>query len=785
MNRFFNVYKTAGASLTGSLNKSLVLLGLVYLIVFSSYVEGLLNPILLSILLLIYLLTRSKGDLGIEIPTLVFFVVLILTSITSIDPRRSFYEVWLIGIGIFLIYFTARIVQLGFSSRTIINFLLLIGLGFMIFSWLDAGRWYMTWRSSYPDALIPGISFRLNGGNTIAAYYHGILMIGAARFIESRSRIERLALGAYCLSAGLLIFLSSSRGSYLGVMGGLFILVVLQWGKLRKWMPLLRNLFTRFRVPILAVGLIALLTIATFGYWYLQNMQSHPTHGAALQSRNEFWGPAIKAIQRSPWIGNGAYTFAIDYMQSVSIPPGDIFLHAHNTYLDILSGSGLAGFLASIWLMGTWIYRLWTSYHTEKQATSVVVLGALLALASFLVHSFFDGLYLMPFAALNLCVLLGAAMGERKSRQKKYGAIPVSLGLSVMILAWVNLWVTEPYNQAIDAADDGDLELASVQFSLSAQRDPGLALAHQQLGLTESILAMGGNPAALERAIQSMEQAVALDPFYSPNLANLAGLYRENGQLDLAIKEFQYAIELAPRWMTLHLNLGEIYEIQENGSLASEAYEQVLSQRPDWATDSFWTETPFRQQFLTEWQELNQGAIQDEFHGSEGEVTHQALVSPILKLAAQKIKDLDLPAAERLLGVAQLAYFSSQEQRLELTWLNAELAAAKENWVEAVTLGEEALNGFLLQGAYGPGSASKTLYGTGIFRRQIMEVELVPQLTLIYLPDPWPERMAKLASWHQGKVDIWGCEQIFEELRDNIPDSLQQIPETLSSCSTL
>jgi putative inorganic carbon (HCO3(-)) transporter len=785
MNHIFSSSRISGVSLTGILIKGLVLLGLFYLIVMSSYTEGALNPILLSGLLILFLFTKPRGDLGIEIPSLLFLLVLILTSITSIDPRRSFYEVWLIGIGIFLIYVTARIVRLGFSSRTMVNFLLLIGLGFMIFSWLDASKWYSTWRSSYPGEWIPGISYRLNGGNTIAAYYHGILMIGVARFVTSKSRWERLSMGAYCFSAALLIFLSSSRGAYLAVIGGFCVLIVLQWSRLKKWIPILQNLFKRFRVLILGAGLIALLVLVAFTTWYIQNMQSHPTHVASLQSRNEFWEPAFKAILRSPWIGNGPYTYAIDFMQVTSIPPRDIFLHAHNMYLDILSGSGLVGFLVSAWLMGTLILRLWRSFHSEQQTTSFVVLGALLVLSSFLVHSIFDGLYLMPFAALNICVLIGSALGELKATQRKFSLIPMGLGIGITALAWVNLWLTKPYLDGLEAASAGDFRLAAEQFNLSTQRDPGLVLTYQQLGLAESILASEGDQTALERAIQAMEETVRLDPAYSPNHANLAGLYRANGQLDLAKEEFQQAIALAPRWPILVVNLGETYETQGNWSIAAEAYEQVLSLKPEWFADGFWTETAFRREFLSEWLEENSDTSVEEIQYTEEEITHQASARLILNLAAKKISDQEIRAAKRLLGVAQIAFFSYPDQRLELIWLNAEIAAASENWPEAISLGEEALDGFRLQGTYGPGSVGKTLYGTGVFHLRMMEVELIPQLTLIYLPDPWPQRMLKLAKWYTMNEDLLNCNSTLDELLQYIPDFAERHSELQLDCTLL
>ncbi len=782
MTDFMRSLRASGASSRGMLTKSIFLLGLVYLIVISSYVEGPLNPILLTALLLFFLFSRSRGNLGIEIPSMVFILVLILTSFTSIDPQRSFYEVWLIGVGIFLIFATARIVQGGFSSHLLVNFLLIVGLGLMIFSWADAGRWYLTWKSSSPGEWIPGISFRLNGGNTIAAYYHAILMIGLARLVYSRSRMGRLSLGGYCLSAASLIFLSSSRGAYISVLGGLFILVYLQWKNFEGWMLGLRSLFHRHRYLVFSLGAIALLLFAGVAYWYLHNMQAHPTHGAVMQSRNEFWGPAWKAFLRSPWIGNGPYTFASDYMNSVSVPPSPIFLHAHNAYLDILSGSGLVGFLISGWLIGTLLHRLWNLFHIKLQNRPDMIFAALLALSSFLIHSFFDGLYLMPLAAFNLCILIGSALGETKDPRKILSGIPVGIGVVVVAMAWVNLWMTTPYQKALQVADNGNLELAAEQFSLSIQRDPWLVLSQQQLGLVESIRASEGNSKALASAIQAMERAVALDSAYSVNHANLGALYKENGKLEQATEEFKQALELAPGWGTWHLNLGEVYEMQEKWDLSAQAYEQALTLESDWVADGFWTGTAFRSEISAEWQEMNSDIPEEKIQYAEEQVRHQPSAVPILELAAQEIEEQDLPPAERLLDIAQLAYFQNPAQRLELVWLKAEIAAAKGDWAKAISLGEEAMDGFRLQGAYGPGSTGKTLYGTGIFRLGIMKVELVPQLTLIHLPAPWPQRMVRLGSWYQKAGDPANCRAKTDELLGYVPDFFKRFPDMELDC---
>jgi tetratricopeptide (TPR) repeat protein len=274
-----------------------------------------------------------------------------------------------------------------------------------------------------------------------------------------------------------------------------------------------------------------------------------------------------------------------------------------------------------------------------------------------------------------------------------------------------------------------------------------------------------------------MEQAVELDPTYSPNLANLGALYRERGDLAQSVDSFTRSTELAPEWALWHLNLGEVYELQESWELSARSYQEALSLEPSWVVDGYWAETSFRSQVLKDWQALRPDAHEDEIQLTEEELIAQSVAAPILERAAQKISEMDFKTAERLLGIAEFAHFRRYTERLELVWLKAEIAASKEDWSRAISLAEEALDGFRYQGAYGPGGAGETLYGTMIFRRQIMEVELVPQLTLIHLPDPWPQRMVKLGSWYKEAGDLPGCRATMDELLQEIPNLRHRFPE--------
>ena len=743
-----------------------------YLIIFASYVTNAINPVLLTGFFLFIFYAGRRLHLGFEIPMLVFTMVLVVTSFMSIDPRRSFYEIWVIGVGIFVIYSTASLVKQGLPRRLVTTVLLTIGAGFMVFSWIDAAKWYITWKSASLEGWMPGISYRLNGGNTIAAYYHGALMIAFARLAFSRHKIERFIMGGYCLSALALIFLSSSRGAFLGVMGGFASLGLYQRQALGKLIGRARRLFPRYRFFFTAGAVMILLSAVGIGYGYMSGLSGHPTHVRLLESRGVFWSPAWQGFWQNPLFGQGPYTYASLFMHTQSIPPVAIFLHAHNMYLDLLSGSGLPGLLVFGWLVFA-IYKTLIKKDTYETGIgdSSVYAGAVFAITAFLIHNIFDGLYLMSFAGFNLCILLGAALaGKIKSSTDNVNFLPLGLGLAVVLLAWLNFWMTQPYNQAIQMAENGHYDESADLFRTAIQRDGRLAVAHQQLGLVESFRAFQGDSDALDLAIRTFEQAIALEPYYSVDHANLGALYKTQGDLERAREEFQRAVELAPRWGLYYLNLGDVLEMQGDFAGSAKAYIEAFSRHPEWVEDYFWRSNSFRAGVVEEWEKENP-ALPDPVL-TESDVTNQPRPTPILALAANKLKEKDYAAAERLLDLAKLTYFGSgdQEQKMEWLWLEAELAAWREDWHNAVVLGEKAVNGYWVQGAYGPGGAGMSLYGPGIFRRDTIMLDLVPQLTVLRLPGPWEVRMLQLSEWHHLAGDADKCRVVYGELTEYAPD---------------
>jgi len=193
----------------------------IYTILIAGYSNGIVIPIFLTLAGGFLLFKGKYIPDKLLIPILLLLVIGLFSSVFSANPQLSFYQTWLSGCGIlllFLFYVLAKQFQL---KNALILAVALAGLGFMIFSWIDALRWYQSYQLAMPQgAWIPTISFRLNGGNTIAAFYSLIAFLLLGIGLERKNRLTKTIAGLGSLSTVFLILLSSSRGALLGVLAG-------------------------------------------------------------------------------------------------------------------------------------------------------------------------------------------------------------------------------------------------------------------------------------------------------------------------------------------------------------------------------------------------------------------------------------------------------------------------------------------------------------------------------------------------------------------------------------
>jgi len=765
------------------LREAALILIISYLLIFASTHNGLVHPtvltisaVLMTLLTIFFFVKRQSAPLAAQKPLLVVMLVLIHASIFSIDPRRSFAEVWLIGISGFLFLSCAELVRRGWDRKLFVKVLLIVEGIIMLLGWMTAYQWYQRWLVAAPGEWLPAVTYRLPLPNFLSASLNALIMMACAWILFDKSRTTRILLGGWIMSALGLLFLTSSRGGWLGTAAGLAVVGALSFRTGYEQMDAVRHFFKKNSVNrniLLGLGAAALGFIG----WMLYQQTVHPTHTNLLASRREFWIPAMNAFLESPVLGKGPHTFISQYLKYNSVPSKQIFVYSHSIYFDTLSGSGILGFAAVCWLFWTLVRSLWQRIQQSNMADRFIAIGGMAAFAAFCVHGLADSVHhTIPTSAWSLAILLGVVLSApgNSTDNRKIGVLPV-WGLALSVFAWVNIWQATPFYQAVAAANADRWNEAAQLFGEAVHRDPGLSVAYQQQGLAFSVLADKGDDLALGKAVQSFEKAAQIDPYWGANAANLGALYLNQGHLEKAAQAFQKAVDAAPNSALFVLNLGECEEALGNLEAARQNYERVLKLRPQWREAYFWRQTELRKQVIqnTSIQSQTNLSVQELETALQKDSTR---LRNYLALGAAYIQAGKIEEAEILLRKAELAFTLSKEEGIELKWLQAEIQAAKGDLESAVILGAEALDAYSHQGIYGPGSMGTVYYAELMYRRPEMKLELVPQMHSIQLPDQWGSRMALLCDWYMRTGDDELAKGTYTTLLEMIPD-YESIPK--------
>ena len=127
--------------------------------------------------------------------------------------------------------------------------------------------------------------------------------------------------------------------------------------------------------------------------------------------RSRYWMEAINMIRDYPVFGVGLNTYSV-VGRGYKITWGG---YPHNCYLQMAVETGILGLLSFLWLLGVLFYKSFRDLRFMKdQSLAILLLGSLIGLGGFLVHSFFD----TNFYSVQLGSLMWLMMGLIVAVQK-------------------------------------------------------------------------------------------------------------------------------------------------------------------------------------------------------------------------------------------------------------------------------------------------------------------------------------------------------------------------------
>lgn len=449
-------------------------------------------------------------------------------------------------------------------------------------------------------------------------FYAAFLVLTAplilAAFFYRRDLASRIFLGILFLANIISLFLTGSKGGWLGIAGSLVFFTLL----------MVRYIITNKKVKTVLIVITLLgLVISSIGVYNYSKKRFD-----SILFRLLTWRSTIEMINQHPIIGNGLGTFRLIYpayrdkvIFRIEGKHQTETQHPENEYFEIASDQGAIGIAIYFWMLFVIIMRgleRIKGYRKpvkgsppEDNYNALYLIGFLAGLIGLLAHNLFcvnlrfvsSGMFLWLFLGIISGPLPVAAEEKGKKPENKaraYGWLGWLLVIvcSALIVVYIRFFIadyrhnigiyyskTKMWDAAIeeyqatsrlnpffvmsryflgnvynDRWAKGDDQKALEQYNQVIKMAPNYVMVHYQIGTV--YLKQGRYLESLEE----FQKTLKLDPVYAQTYFRIGMVYSATNQLDLAAENYKKAIELDPAIPDFYVNYGNIFFL--NGSLA-------------------------------------------------------------------------------------------------------------------------------------------------------------------------------------------------------------------------
>ncbi|MEZ5813119.1 MAG: O-antigen ligase family protein [Alphaproteobacteria bacterium] len=220
-----------------------------------------------------------------------------------------------------------------------------------------------------------------------------------------------LAIGAFlvCLAG---MYFANSRGGFLGCLAMLTVMMLISYPKVA------------IRILLIGGTGLALIFIGflIFYGWDGTVAGLIPGRAEAVLDRLIIWTRAISVFAEHPINGVGFGGFRDNVYNNeplrLNVGLGYESLHCHNTYLEVLTGTGLIGFSAYvIFLVLTWKHLLQAWFNRKGLKTDCFILCGLGSMAAYMMFGMVDMLWLQNMHMVLFTMLSLAFMAARLDKE--------------------------------------------------------------------------------------------------------------------------------------------------------------------------------------------------------------------------------------------------------------------------------------------------------------------------------------------------------------------------------
>ncbi len=337
---------------------------------------------------------------SLNLPIFCFLAACLISSVISIEPKRSFCALITKTLEYAAIYFLF-VESIGFNKKrfNIILILLFASCGLSIFNGLFQqfqGVDFLRQRPLINGWVTAGFKYYNDFGGYLILVLP--LILGALFYKKIKLTIRSFAILPLAILAGLCLALTYSRGAWIGfVVGFIFLFIYI--------FIYLANPRQRIYLPILIAALCAVIFFLIPPPMKERMMSIVHMQSAGRLGEGGLWMQAIRLVGHRIFLGQGLGI----YMDMSS------GTYAHNCYLQMLAEIGIIGLASFLWIIGR-LFKL--GIRSFKESRDPLLLGLLGGIIAFLAHSFFDtNLYSLQLSVL-FWSMLGLAVARVKCNKK-------------------------------------------------------------------------------------------------------------------------------------------------------------------------------------------------------------------------------------------------------------------------------------------------------------------------------------------------------------------------------
>ncbi len=217
----------------------------------------------------------------------------------------------------------------------------------------------------------------------------------------------------------------------LGTLAGLSTAIIATYSR-SSWMGCVTALLVAIyycRRKLLAASVAALFTLC--GLFYATNtfgirnrlLTTNFSPTGVESGRIAIWKVSWEIFLDNPIFGVGvdqAKEIYLQYYQRMNIPLEYLVGHAHNQYLQVLSGTGLVGFLSYLGLFGLALFYFHKVLRSKAETNlKQVALGGTLLIVALFASSMTDAPFRLQECRNYVLLYLGFAYGYLKTKQTK------------------------------------------------------------------------------------------------------------------------------------------------------------------------------------------------------------------------------------------------------------------------------------------------------------------------------------------------------------------------------